>query len=74
MLIQGQEKKPLGEPRFEEGGKRNTDTSLLEFSNIMEGVNTIHPAPEIHEPFVIHRGYGTLCTSSCTILTILRPL
>ena len=38
------------------------------------GVNTIHPAPEIHEHFTIHKGYGTLCISSCTISAILRPL
>ena len=37
-------------------------------------VNTIHPAPEIHEHFMIHKGYGTLCILSCTISTILRPL
>ena len=37
-------------------------------------VNTIHPAPEIHEHFMIQKGYGTLCISSCTTLTILRPL
>ena len=30
-------------------------------------VNTIHPAPEIQEHFMIQKGYGTLCTSSCTI-------
>ena len=37
-------------------------------------VYTIHPAPEIHEHFMIQKGYGTLCISSCTISTILRPL
>ena len=26
-------------------------------------VNTIHPAPDIHEHFMIHKGYGTLCTT-----------
>ena len=30
------------------------------------GVNGIHPAPEIHEHFMIQKGYGTLCISSCT--------
>ena len=39
-----------------------------------ENVNTIHPAPEIHEHFTIQTGYGTLCISSCTTSTILRPL
>ena len=47
------------------------DGSLLSQTG---GVNTIHPAPEIHEHFTIQTGYGTLCTSSCTISTILRPL
>ena len=26
-------------------------------------VNTIHPAPDIHEHFMIQKGYGTLCTT-----------
>ena len=26
-------------------------------------VNTIHPEPEIHEHFMIQKGYGTLCTT-----------
>ena len=38
------------------------------------GVHAIHLAPEIHEHFMILKGYGTLCISSCTISTILRPL
>ena len=37
-------------------------------------VNTIHPAPEIHEHFMIHKGYGTLCTTSSTLSPTLRPL
>ena len=37
-------------------------------------VNTIHPAPEIHEHFMIHKGYGTLCTTSSTLSSTLRPL
>ena len=37
-------------------------------------VSTIHPAPEIHEQFTVQKSYGTLCISSCTISTILRPL
>ena len=28
-----------------------------------EGVEGIHPAPDIHENFMIHKGYGTLCTT-----------
>ena len=28
------------------------------------GVNGIHPAPDIHEHFTIHKGYGTLRISS----------
>ena len=42
--------------------------------HIAGNVNTIHPAPEIHEHFTIQTGYGTLCISSCTISTILRQL
>ena len=38
------------------------------------GVNTIHPAPDIHKQFVIYKGYGTLRISSRTILTILSAL
>ena len=38
------------------------------------GVNTIHPAPEIHEHFMIHKGYGTLCITSSTLSPTLRPL
>ena len=38
------------------------------------GVNTIHPALEIHEHFMIHKGYGTLRISSRTISTILSAL
>ena len=38
------------------------------------GVNTIHLAPEIHEHFMIQKGYGTLCTTSSTLSPILRPL
>ena len=37
-------------------------------------VNTIHPAPDFHEHFTIQKGYGTWCTFSCTISTILTPL
>ena len=37
-------------------------------------VNTIHPEPEIHEHFMIHKGYGTLCTTSSTFSPTLRPL
>ena len=37
-------------------------------------VNTIHPAPEIHEHFMIHKGHGTLCTTSSTLSPTLRPL
>ena len=37
-------------------------------------VNTIHPAPEIHEHFMIHKGYGILCTTSSTLSPTLRPL
>ena len=37
-------------------------------------VNTIHPEPEIHEHFMIQKGYGTLCTTSSTLSPTLRPL
>ena len=38
------------------------------------GVNTIHPAPEIHEHIYDTTGYGTLCTTSSTLSPTLRPL
>ena len=37
-------------------------------------VNGIHPAPDIHEQFMIHKGYGTLRISSRTTSTILSAL
>ena len=37
-------------------------------------VNGIHPAPDIHEHFMIHKGYGTMRTSSRTTSTILSAL
>ena len=37
-------------------------------------VNGIHPAPDIHEHFTIHKGYGTLRISSRTTSTILSAL
>ena len=39
-------------------------------------VNGIYPAPDIHEHFTIHKGYGTLRTSSrtSTILSALWPI
>ena len=37
-------------------------------------VNGIHPAPDIHEHFTIHKGYGTLRISSRTTSTILSTL
>ena len=39
------------------------DGSLL---SPTKGVNGIHPAPDIHEHFTIHKGYGTLRISSRT--------
>ena len=37
-------------------------------------VNTIHPAPEIHEHIYDTTGYGILCTTSSTLSPTLRPL
>ena len=37
-------------------------------------VNGIHPAPDIHEHFMIYKGYGTLRISSRTTSTILSAL
>ena len=37
-------------------------------------VNGIHPAPDIHEHFTIHKGYGTLRIFSRTFSTILSAL
>ena len=39
-----------------------------------KSVNGIHPAPEIHEHFMVHKGYGTLRISSRTTSTILSVL
>ena len=38
------------------------------------GVKGIHPAPHIHEHFMIHKGYGTLRISSRTTSTTLSAL
>ena len=43
-------------------------------SSPTEGVNTIHPAPEIHEHIYDTTGYGILCTTSSTLSPTLRPL
>ena len=48
-----------------------TDGSLLSPTG---GVNGIHPAPDIHAQFMIHKGYGTLRISSRTTSTILSAL
>ena len=37
-------------------------------------VNGIHPAPDIHEHFMIYKGYGALRISSRTTSTILNAL
>ena len=37
-------------------------------------LNGIYPAPDIHEQFMIHNGYGTLRTSSRTTSTTLSAL
>ena len=37
-------------------------------------VNGIYPAPDIHEHYTIHKGYGTLRISSRTTSTILSAL
>ena len=37
-------------------------------------VSSIHPAPDIHEHFTIHKGYGKLRISSRTISTTLSAL
>ena len=40
-------------------------------------VNGIYPAPDIHQHFMIHNGYGTMRTSSrttSTTLSTLRPI
>ena len=47
------------------------DGSLLSSTG---GVNGIHPAPDIHEHFMIYKGYGTLRKSSRTTSTILSAL
>ena len=38
------------------------------------GVNGIHPALDIHEHFMMHKGYGTLRISSRTTSTTLSAL
>ena len=47
------------------------DGSLL---SPTEGVNTIHLALDIHEQFMIYKGYGTLRITSRTTSTILSAL
>ena len=49
----------------------SADGSLLSPTG---GVNGIHPAPDIHEHFTIHKGYGKLRTSSRTTSTTLSTL
>ena len=39
-----------------------------------EGVNTIHPEPEIHEQIYMTKGYGTLCTTTSTFSPTLSAL
>ena len=56
-------------------GRARDQHSIAEIGLVAGGnVNGIHPAPDIHEHFMIHKGYGTLRISSRTISTILRPL
>ena len=38
------------------------------------GVKEIYPAPDIHDYFTIHKGYGTMRTSSRTTSTTLSTL
>ena len=55
-------------------GERTLTLSTLDWSSVRNmtfRVNGIHPAPEIHEHFMIHKGYGTLRISSRTTSTIL---
>ena len=40
----------------------------------LEGVNTIHPEPEIHEQIYMTKGYGTLCTTTSTFSLTLSAL
>ena len=47
------------------------DGSLLSPTGCVKG---IFPAPDIHEHFMIHNGYGTMRTSSRTTSTILSTL
>ena len=53
-------------------------TEMLELrkfqSSTFDTVNGIHPAPDIHEHFMIHKGYGTLRISSRTTSTTLSAL
>ena len=39
-----------------------------------EGVNTIHPEPEIHEQIFMTKGYGTMCTTTSTFSPTLEPM
>ena len=47
------------------------DGSLLLPTGAVKGM---YPAPDIHEHYMIHKGYGTLRISSRTISTILSAL
>ena len=44
------------------------------FKPLTGNVNGIHPAPKIHEHFMMYKGYGTLRISSRTTSTILSAL
>ena len=54
--------------------KEGTSAVLPQSGLGKECVNGIHPAPDIHEHFTIHKGYGTLRTSSRTTSTTLSAL
>ena len=49
-------------------------TTPLSRGQLKSNVNGIYPAPDIHEHFMIHKGYGTLRISSRTTSTILSAL
>ena len=55
----------------ESEGRRLVDSDLGGGS---QDVNGIHPAPDIHEHFTIHKGYGIMRTPSRTISTTLSTL
>ena len=62
------------DPQEEQVSQTSTNMVAARSKAKAKPVNTIHLAPDIHEHFMIHKGYGTLRISSRTTSTILSAL